>query len=106
MKQTTIFWDNIISITDLREDIDSLNKCLTKYPYAAVFKNRFPLFIAVRPQWFREAILAEKETSQRSLSKRRKAASYFNKVARQAGDWQATKTVIKMREERKQKWTK
>lgn len=40
MSKETFSFDNIISITDLREDIDTLTKRLVRYPYTVIFKNR------------------------------------------------------------------
>lgn len=104
MKQAMSPFDNTISITDLREDIDSLTKCLVKYPYAVIFKNRTPFFVAVEPSWFKKKVLGKRKTERQVLAKRQKIAVYFNQIARQAGDWQAADVVIKMREHEKQKW--
>lgn len=103
MKQTNNFFENTISITDLREDIDVLTNCLAKYPYTVIFKNRSPFFIAANPEWFKTEVLGREE---RTLDRRQKVAAYFKKVARQAGNWQAGKIVINSREREKQKWTR
>lgn len=106
MKLTAFSLDNIISITDLREDIDSLRQRLAKYPYTVIFKNRSPFFIAVEPEWFQKEVLNQKKTKGLGSKNRQKAVRYFDKVARETGDWQAAKVVIKMREQEKEKWKK
>jgi len=106
MKQMIFSLDKIISITDLREDVHSLSERLAKYPYAVVFKNRSPFFIAVRPEWFQKEVINEGKIQKTALIKRQQAASYFEKIAAKAGDWQAAKKVAEMREERKRKWIK
>jgi len=98
MKQVMSPFDNVISISDLREDIDSLTRRLVKYPFTIIFKNGAPFFVAVEPAWFKKEVLGKKETKKQALSKRQKTAAYFNKIARRAGDWQAAKVVIEMRE--------
>lgn len=104
MKQANVFFENAISITDLREDIDTLTDCLAEYPYAIIFKNRSPFFIAVDPEWFKTEVLGKEKGN--LLDKRRKTVAYFKKIAKQTGDWQAAKTVVGFREKAKQKWTK
>lgn len=106
MNEKIFPYENIISITDLREDIDTLMERLTKYPYTFIFKNRNPFFIAVEPNWFKEKILTKKTREKKALTKRQKAATYFDRVAKEAGNWEATKLVVEMREQEKQKWTK
>lgn len=100
MKQPMFSLDNTISITDLRQDIDSLTKRLAKYPFTVIFKNQDPFFIAVKPSWFKKEVLGREKTGQ-VLAQRQKAAAYFRKVAQEAGDWQATNVVIEMREKEK-----
>jgi len=106
MKQVMSPFDNVISISDLREDIDSLTRRLVKYPFTIIFKNGAPFFVAVEPAWFKKEVLGKKETKKQALSKRQKTAAYFNKIARRAGDWQAAKVVIEMREQEKKKWAR
>lgn len=92
----------ILSITQLRRDIDILNKILEKEKEAIVMKNQKVLFMVVDPDKYKRlkeqkedndfnqaldimATLRSKYKSKRSL-----ASSY----------------VIKMRDERRKKWTK
>lgn len=105
MKQPMFSLDNIISITDLRQDIDSLTKRLAKYPFTVIFKNKDPLFIAVKPSWFKKKVLGKEKTGP-VLAQRQKAAAYFRRVAQGVGNWQATKVVIQMREKEKKQWTR
>lgn len=106
MNEEVFPYENIISITDLREDINALTSRLAQYPYTFIFKNRNPFFIAVEPTWFKEKILTKKTREKKTLIKRQKAATYFDKVAKKVGNWEATKLVIEMREQEKRKWTK
>lgn len=103
MKAINTFFENTISITDLREDIDVLTDRLSKFPYTVVFKNRSPFFIAANPEWFKTEVLGREEGT---LDRRQKVAAYFRKVARQAGNWRAGRIVIDSREREKQKWTR
>lgn len=101
--------DNIISITDLRRDIDVLKRRLKKNRYTWVFRNQKPFFAVVRPDEFwelRKSRDSVKEMEDEKRKRRHEAVKFFAKVRQEAGNWNATETVIRMRDEEARQWKK
>lgn len=82
---------NVISITQIRQDIDSLTDLLEKYPEVTVLKGQSVLFRAVRPD-------AETEKQ----AKRKAAAMFFQTIAKKypvkKGELSATAWLIRERD--------
>ena len=82
---------NVISITQIRQDIDSLTDLLEKYPEVKVLRGQSILFHAVRP---------EAHTSKQK--QRQEAAEFFRSVAKKhkvkKGEMSATEWLIRERD--------
>lgn len=91
----------IISITQLRKDIDALNKILAEQDEAWVVKNQNVLFVAVKPEKYQQ--MKEKKTE-----RIKQAIKLIESIrAKHKSDKElASDYVIKMRDERIAKWKK
>ena len=99
--------DNMISITDLRRDIDVVKKRLERNRFTWVFRNQKPFFAVVRPDWFRELRRNRKDLAEEEKRRRRRNAyDSIMRIREEADNWNATEVVIKMREEEARKWKK
>jgi len=99
--------DNIISITDLRRDIDVVKERLERSRFTWVFRNQKPFFAVVRPDWFRELRRNRKNLAEEEKRRRRRNAyDSIMRIRKKAGNWNATEVVIKMRDEEANKWKK
>ena len=82
---------NVISITQIRQDIDSLTDLLEKYPEVKVLRGQSILFHAVRP--------AAQFSKQQQ---RQEAAAFFKSVAEKykakKGEMSATEWLIRERD--------
>ena len=99
----------MISITDLRRDIDVVKERLRKNRFTWVFRNQKPFFAVVRPDWFRRLRENQERLEDKReelLRRRRRAAKSFAKIREKAGNWDATGTVIRMRDEEARRWKK
>jgi hypothetical protein len=106
MRSTGAFKD-IISITELRRDIDTLTKKLDRIRYTYVLKNQEPLFVAVEPALFEDLQETQKYAKEREKYRKQKigeAMKSFKEVREKMGDWPATETVIKLRDEEYERW--
>lgn len=108
MRSTNTFKD-IISITDLRRDIDILTKSLDKNRYTYVLKNQDPLFVAVEPALFED--LRETQEYTKGMKEYRKqkigeAVKSFKEIREKMGSWPATETVIRLRDKEYERWKK
>jgi hypothetical protein len=96
----------IISITDLRRDVDSLRKVLDREEVAWVMRNRDVMFVAMRPEKYESL----SETGQENkMSKMKEALAGLddirNKLKMPKGKTLSS-YIIKMRDERAKKWMK
>lgn len=82
---------NVISITQVRQDIDALTDLLERYPEVTVLKGQSVLFRAVRPD-------AETEKQ----AKRKAAAAFMDTIAKKyplkKGELSATAWLIRERD--------
>lgn len=96
------FNSKIVSITQVRRDIDVLNRILEKEDEAVVMKNQKVMFIAVKPERYKkvkESIKSGKfEKAMKVMESLRKK---YKAKTELASDY-----VVKMREERVKKWKK
>ena len=96
------FNSKIVSITQVRRDIDILNKILDKEQEAVVMKNQKVMFIAVKPERYKtvkESIRSGKfEKAMKVMESLRKK---YKAKTESASDY-----IVKMRDERVKKWKK
>ncbi len=82
---------NVISITRIRQDIDSLTSLLEKYPEVKVLKGQSVLFHAVRPS-----------ATPTRQEKMKEAAAFFKTIAKKykgrKGEISATEWLIRERD--------
>ncbi len=82
---------NVISITQIRQDIDALTDLLEKYPEVKVLRGQSILFHAVRPV----AQISKQE-------KRKEAVAFFKSIAKKyktrKGEMSATAWLIRERD--------
>ncbi len=92
----------IVSITQVRRDIDVLNRILEKEDEAVVMKNQKIMFIAVKPEKYKTV----KETSrkERITSAMKVMESLRSKY--KSDKELASSYIVKMRDERAKKWKK
>ena len=92
----------IVSITQVRRDIDVLNRILEKEDEAIVMKNQKIMFIAIKPEKYstnKEASRKEKITSAMKVMESLRARYKSDREL-------ATSYIVKMRDERVKKWKK
>lgn len=92
----------IISITQVRRDIDVLNRILEKEDEAIVMKNQKVMFIAVKPEKYDQVKEStRKERIQKAMKFMESMRSKYKSDKELASDY-----IIKMRDERIKKWKK
>lgn len=97
------FNSKIISITQLRRDIDSLEKVLKKEDEAVVMRNQDVLFVALSPKRYKEILPASTRFQQinQAVEAIDKLRKYHGKTK---GSMTASDFIIKMRDLRVTKW--
>ncbi len=91
----------ILSITQLRRDIDALNRILEKEKEAIVMKNQKVLFVVVSPNRYQYL----KKTREERIDEALKVMSRLRSKYKAPGD-SVSDYVIKTRDERIKKWKK
>lgn len=94
------FNPKIISITQLRRDIDVLEKVLAQEDEAWVMRNQSVLFVAVAPEKYRKL---------RDNGRIKRAITIINKIredSKKAKRPSVSGFVVKMRDQRVKKWKK
>jgi DNA repair exonuclease SbcCD nuclease subunit len=92
----------ILSITQLRQDIDILNKILRKEKEAIVMKNQKVLFMVVDPEKYKQLKeKKEKDSFEEALRIMEELRSKYKSKNNAVSSY-----VIKMRDERRKKWIK
>jgi hypothetical protein len=99
------FNPKIISITQLRRDIDILNKVLEREKEALVMRNQNLLFVAITPEKYQK-LQGEKENSQTikaAVATIERIRSHFSGAKKTTS---VSEYVSRMRDERVKKWKK
>ncbi len=92
----------IVSITQVRRDIDVLNRILEKEDEAIVMKNQKIMFIAIKPERYDQV---KASTRKERIEKAMKFMELMR--AKHKSDKElASDYIIKMRDERVKKWKK
>ena len=92
----------IISITQVRRDIDVLNRILEKEKEAVVMKNQKIMFIAVKPEKYNQI---KESTRKERIGKAMKVMESLRSKYKFSGNY-VSDYIIKMRDERVKKWKK
>lgn len=99
------FNSKIISITQLRRDIDALEKVLTREEEAVVMRNQNVLFVAVTPDKYQKL-----KTGNIHQDRITEAIETIKRLRETAGKKRkgitTTEFIIKMRDERVNRWKK
>ena len=97
------FNSKIISITQLRRDIDALEKVLEKEEEAVVMRNQDVLFVAMTPKRYKEIFpgISRKERIATAVAAIEKIRISHGKTK---GPLQASEYVVRMRDERINRW--
>ena len=97
------FNSKIISITQLRRDIDSLEKVLAKEDEAVVMRNQDVLFVAMTPKRYQEVYpgISRKKQITKAIQAIGKMRKSHGKTK---GPIKASEFVSKMRDERIGRW--
>ena len=97
------FDPKIISITQLRRDMDALEKVLALESEAWVMRNQSLLFVAIAPDKYKEVMATRKGLSfdQAAGAAAELRAKYKHKKGSPASDY-----VSRMRDERIKRWKK
>lgn len=99
------FDPKVISITQLRRDIDALEEVLEREREALVMRNQEIFFIALSPEKYREVI--DKESENKSLGA---AAQQIHDIRAEYGVFEGKSKVSdyvsQMRDQRIKKWKK
>lgn len=91
-----------LSITQLRRDIDILKRILEKEKEAIVLKNQKVLFMVVDPEKYKQLKNKKEEDSfNRALNTMARLRSQYKSKKNSASSY-----IIKMRDERRKKWTR
>ncbi len=95
------FDPRVVSITDLRRDIDALEDVLKTEEEAWVTRNQKVMFVALKPEKYKRMVgkKAKKDQAVSMVSEVRDKYGKDKKVS--VSDY-----VVEMREERKRKWEK
>ena len=92
----------ILSITQLRQDIDILNRILEKEKEAIVMKNQKVLFMVVDPEKYKQLKEnKEKDSFEEALRIMEELRSKYKSKNNAVSSY-----VIKMRDKRRKKWIK
>jgi len=94
------FNSKIISITQLRRDIDVLEKTLRREDEAIIMRNQDILFVAISPNRYKELQGTRRERTTQAVKEIDKLRTQY-KFSGQP----VTEYLIKMRDERVRKWT-
>jgi len=101
------FNSKIISITQLRRDIDVLENTLAQNDEALVVKNQDLLFAALSPRRYEQVQRNEQKQDQRTIDE---AIADINFLRQKYGQTKKKNAgsayVIKMRDEARKRWTK
>ncbi len=95
------FDPRVVSITDLRRDIDTLEDVLKSEEEAWVTRNQKVMFVALKPEKYKRMVGKNAKISQ--------AVSMVSEVREKYGkdkEVSVSDYVVEMREERKKKWEK
>ncbi|OGK25504.1 hypothetical protein A3A46_02770 [Candidatus Roizmanbacteria bacterium RIFCSPLOWO2_01_FULL_37_13] len=92
----------IVSITQVRRDIDVLNRILEKEQEAVVMKNQKILFIAVKPDKYNQM---KSTTRKERIESALKFMDASRKKYKFSGNY-VSDYIVKMRDERVKKWKK
>lgn len=92
----------IISITQVRRDIDVLNRILEREDEAVVMKNQKVMFIAVKPEKYNQVKSSTRKERLEKVSKFMDASRAKYKFS---GNY-VSDYIVKMRDERVEKWKK
>ncbi|MBI2641787.1 hypothetical protein HYW87_04330 [Candidatus Roizmanbacteria bacterium] len=92
----------IVSITQVRRDIDVLNRILEKEDEAVVMKNQKVMFIAVKPDKYNQM---KSTTRKERIEGALKFMAESRKKYKFSGNY-VSDYIVKMREERAKKWKK
>lgn len=97
------FNSKLIPITKIRRDIDALEKVLAAEKEAIVVRNQDVLFVAMTPARYKELQPPEKKKVQieDAIAKIDKIRQKYGKKRNEVS---ASEFVIKMRDERMEKW--
>lgn len=97
------FNSKIISITQLRRDINALEKVLEKEDEAVVMRNQDVLFVAITPKRYKD--LYPETTRKDRITRAVQAIDKMRKKYRKTkGPGTASDYVIRMRDERMSRW--
>ncbi len=97
------FNPKMISITQLRRDIDVLKKILAQESEALVMSNQSLLFVAIAPEKYKSLQVDERETIKKAVAAIEKIRQDFGGVKRVTT---VSDYVSGMRERRIKKWKK
>lgn len=96
------FDSKIVSITQVRRDIGVLNRILEKEGMAVVMKNQKVMFIATKPEKYKQVKTYRRKEGLEKVSKFMDAMRAKYKSDKEL----ASDYIIKMRDERVKKWKK
>ena len=99
----------IISITDLRRDVDSLQKVLDREEVAWVMRNQDVMFVAMKPEKYESLNEKNKEDKMQPKMSMAEAIKKIDEIRERhivPKGKSVSSYVIKMRDERIKKWLK
>lgn len=101
------FDPKMVSITQVRRDIDILENTLWKHDEALIVRNQNLLFVAISPKRYEEYQNMTKQNDTNSINEAVASINAFReKYGKTKGKNAGSNAVIKMRDDARKRWTK